>query len=109
MKMQSKGLAALVLGMSLGLGACSGAEEVNEPQTQAVDQEQARAEFLELHTIALADTPYSQNLRIYKHVQALNHALMADAELTPTTLRFAKDADALYPDWRTALRINSAA
>lgn len=94
MKMQSKGLAALVLGMSLGLGACSGAEEVNEPQTQAVDQDQARAEFLELHTIALADTPYSQNLRIYKHVQALNHALMADAELTPTTLRFAKDADA---------------
>ncbi len=60
----------------------------------------AHERFLQEHTIALPDTAYSKELRIYKHVRALDHALMARAGRTPTTLTFARDADPRLADFK---------
>lgn len=89
----SKGLAAAMLALALGFSAC-GDESMTSAQPEAQDAQSVRAEFLELHTIALPDTAYSTDLRIYKHVHALSHALMEKVERTPTSMRFAKSDDA---------------
>ena len=84
--------------------ALFGSACVEQPQSASdvapQDTITAHERFLQEQTIALPDTAYSKDLHIYKHVHALDHALMASAGRTPTTLTFARDADPRLVDFK---------